>query len=146
MSVRPSGLLPGALSVCRAQAYLLLATFTCSSFRTFPVPSLPSQGFQESNSKHCCQERRPRIPLVLSGSRSWALGISCRDRASLLGLLASSGSELGRVPPRRPGFRAAFSRRGLTALGPPCYCPACPRLAPFISQSRLPCRERPLLF
>lgn len=86
------------------------------------------------------------------GARSWALGISSKGQSSLVAFCAW---EYWGFPHWRLGFRAASSCRGLRALGPPCYCPACPRLAPFISQSgalrsfpqRDSClRERPLLF
>lgn len=78
-----------------------------------------------------------------------------QGQSSLVGVAAFSSSEFWGFPHWRLGFRAAFSCGGLRAQGPPCYCPACPRLAPFISQSRAlrsfpprDCshRERPLLF
>lgn len=91
-------------------------------------PLCLAKGFQRKKqlSTHCCQRLRPRIPLLLLGTRSWALGISSRDRAALLGLLAISFLEFWGFPHWRLGFRAAFPYGGLRAWGPPCYCPTAP--------------------
>ena len=92
--------------------------------------------------------------MFLLGTRSWAFGISFRGRAALR-LLASSFSQLSGDFPTGCLISELLSLQGSDGTGLPCHCPACPRLAPFISQSTtlrsFPprdccCRERPLLF
>lgn len=111
----------------KSAPYLPFPHLNCSSFLNLLIPSVPSQGISKKKAAlYCCQRLRPRIPLLLLGTRSWALGISSRDRAALLGLLAISFLEFWGFPHWRLGFRAAFPYGGLRAWGPPCYCPTAP--------------------
>lgn len=130
----PSWLSPYGMHTC-----LLLTDFTCSSFWTFPIPTGPGHGvFEEA-----------ALSTVLPGTETKNSVLGLGHLAFLLGTEQPCWgcfSEAGGFPHWRPGFRAASPRGGLTAPGPPCYCPARPR--PQAGPIQFPEQthgERPLL-
>lgn len=118
---------------------LLLTDFTCNSSWTFPIPTGRGHGV--------CEEAALYTVLPGTETKNSVLGLG--HLAFLLGTEQPCWgcfSEAGGFPHWRPGFRAASPRGGLTAPGPPCYCPARPR--PQAGPIQFPEQthgERPLL-